>query len=200
CSEPDPNVRRSGRKSCLLRGLGLRDRRFPRVSKETSSSALTPAEYDTHNNMYFIKKQVRPENRAVISCIHMAIHESIKASIPDAMRAKDEVKLRTLRSLVTAMTNEVVAKKRKPDEFLTDEEATVVLKRASNQRKDSIEQFTKANRMDLAEPEEAELAIIEALLPAQMSREEIETVVKAKMAETGVSSKADAGKFTGAVM
>ena len=130
----------------------------------------------------------------------MTIHETLKAGIPDAMRAKDEVRLRTLRSLVTAMTNEVVAKKRKPDEFLTDEEAIVVLKRAANQRKDSIEQFDKGNRPDLIEPEKAELAVIESFLPAQMSREEIEAAVKAKMAEMNVSSKADAGKFIGAVM
>lgn len=116
------------------------------------------------------------------------------------MRAKDEVKLRTLRSLVTAMTNEVVAKKRKPDEFLTDEEAVAVLKRAANQRKDSIEQFVNGGRPELAEPEKAELAIIESYLPQMMSREEIETVVKAKMSEMGVSGKAEAGKFTGAVM
>ena len=128
------------------------------------------------------------------------IHENLKKAIPDAMRAKDEVKLRTLRSLVTAMTNEVVAKKRKPDEFLTDEEATAVLKRAANQRKDSIEQFEKASRNDLAEPEKLELAIINGLLPAQMSRDEIEKIAKAKMAEMGVATKADAGKFTGALM
>lgn len=128
------------------------------------------------------------------------IHENLKKSIPDAMRAKDEVKLRTLRSLVTAMTNEVVSKKRKPDEFLTDEEATAVLKRAANQRKDSIEQFDKAGRTDLSEPEKAELAIIESYLPALMSREQITEIVKAKMAETGISSKAEAGKFTGMVM
>jgi len=130
----------------------------------------------------------------------MALHESIKAGIPDAMRAKDEVRLRTLRSLSAAMTNEVVAKKRKPDEFLTDEEALAVLKRAANQRKDSIEQFTKADRTDLVEPEKAELAVIEALLPAQMSRGEIEAAAKAKMAEMNVSGKADAGKFIGALM
>ena len=130
----------------------------------------------------------------------MSIHESIKASIPEAMRARDEVKLRTIRSLVTLMTNEVVAKKRKPDEFLIDEEALVVLKRAASQRKDSIEQFDKAGRTDLSAPEKAELALIEAMLPAQMSREEIEKVAKAKMAEMGVSSKAEAGKFTGALM
>ncbi len=130
----------------------------------------------------------------------MAIHETLKKSIPDAMRARDEVRLRTLRSLVTAMTNEVVAKKRKPDEFLTDEEATTVLKRASNQRKDSIEQFEKASRNDLAEPEKLELTLIESYLPSMMSREEITAIAKAKMAELGVSSKADAGKFTGTLM
>ena len=130
----------------------------------------------------------------------MAIHETLKSSIPDALRAKDEVKLRTLRSLVTAMTNEVVAKKRKPDEFLTDDEALAVLKRAASQRKDSIDQFEAAGRQDLANPERAELALIESYLPAMMPREEIETIARAKMAELGVSGKADAGKFTGALM
>jgi uncharacterized protein YqeY len=84
----------------------------------------------------------------------MSIHETLKKSIPDAMRAKDEVRLRTLRSLTTAMTNEVVAKKRKPDAFLTDDEAIAVLKRAANQRRDSIEQFIKGGRPELAEPEQ----------------------------------------------
>lgn len=130
----------------------------------------------------------------------MTIHETLKKSIPDAMRAHDAVKLQTLRSLITMMTNEVVAKKRKPDEFLTDEEALVVIKRAANQRKDSIEQFEKASRHDLAEPEKAELAIIESYLPSTMSREEIEVIAKAKMTELGISSKAEAGKFTGALM
>jgi len=130
----------------------------------------------------------------------LMIHETIKKSIPDAMRAKDEVRLRTIRSLVTQMTNEVVAKKRKPDEFLADEEALAVIKRAVNQRKDSIEQFEKASRNDLAEPEKLELAILEAYLPQMMSREDIMTVAKARMSELGVSGKADAGKFTGALM
>lgn len=130
----------------------------------------------------------------------MTIHETLKKSIPDALRAHDEVRLRTLRSLVTMMTNEVVAKKRKPDEFLTDDEALAVVKRAANQRRDSIEQFTQGGRPELAEPEKAELSILESYLPAQMSREEIETLVKAKMAELSVSGKADAGKLTGTLM
>ena len=130
----------------------------------------------------------------------MPIHETLKKSIPDAMRAHDAVRLQTLRSLITMMTNEVVAKKRKPTEFLTDEEALAVIKRAANQRKDSIEQFINGGRPELAEPEKLELAIIEAYLPALMSREEIGVVAKAKMAELDVSGKAEAGKLTGMLM
>ena len=130
----------------------------------------------------------------------MAIHETLKKSIPDALRAHDEVRLRTLRSLVTAMTNEVVAKKRKPDEYLNDDEAITVLKRAANQRKDSIEQFEKASRDDLAVSEKLELAIIESYLPAQMGREEIMAAAKAKMIELNLSPSADAGKLIGALM
>ena len=130
----------------------------------------------------------------------MTLHETLKNSIPEALRAHDEVRLRTLRSLVTLMVNEVVAKKRKPDEYLNDDEALTVLKRAANQRKDSIEQFEKASRADLVGPEKAELAIIETSLPAQMSHEEIESVAKAKAAELGVSAKADANKLIGALM
>jgi uncharacterized protein YqeY len=130
----------------------------------------------------------------------MTIHETIKAGIPAAMKAKDEVTLRTYRSLVTMMTNEVVAKKRKPDEFLTDEEAIVVLKRAVNQRKDSIEQFTNAGRLELAEPEQQELAVISTLLPAQLTDAEIEAIVKAKIEELGFSDKSQIGKFMGMIM
>ncbi len=130
----------------------------------------------------------------------MTIHQTLKTSIPDALRAKDEVRLRTLRSLVTMMTNEVVAKKRKPDDFLTDEEALAVLKRASNQRKDSIEQFDAAGRPELSIPEKEELEVINSFLPEQLSKEEIEVVVRAKMLELGITEKKDAGRFTGAVM
>jgi uncharacterized protein YqeY len=129
-----------------------------------------------------------------------SIHESIKSGIPEALKARDQVRLRTLRSLTTAMTNEVVSKKRKPDEFLTDEEAMAVIKRAANQRKDSIEQFEKAGRLELTVPEKEELAVIDSYLPAQMSSEEIEKVVRVKMAEMGVTSKAESGKFIGALM
>ena len=140
----------------------------------------------------------------------MTLPETLKKSIPDALRAHDEVRLRTVRSLVTMMNNELIKKRSsstksdlvldKPDEYLNDDEALAVIKRAVNQRKDSIEQFEKASRNDLSEPEKAELAILESYLPARMSREEILAVAKAKMSESGVSNKADAGKFTGTLM
>jgi uncharacterized protein len=133
----------------------------------------------------------------------MTLHESIKKEIPKAMKARDAVRLSTLRSLITAMTNEVVSKKRKPDEYLSDEEAYVVIKRASNQRKDSIEHYEKADRGELAENEKNELAILEALLPKLMGREEIEVIVKNKMQELGMGvsvEKAQVGKLTGTIM
>jgi len=145
----------------------------------------------------------------------MTIHESIENEIPHALRANDEVRLRTLRSLFADMTNEAIAKRArdankpltlsetveiKNNRFVDDEDALKVLKRAANQRKDSIEQYEKASRHDLAEPEKAELVIIESYLPAQMSREEIMTAAKAKMAERGYSIKADAGAFIGSLM
>ena len=117
-----------------------------------------------------------------------------------AMKAKEPVKLAVMRGLIAACTNELVSKGRGPDGALTEEEVLSLIVRASKQRKDSIEQFEAAGRHELAEPEKAELVIIESYLPATMSREQIETIARAKMAELGASTKADAGKLTGALM
>lgn len=130
----------------------------------------------------------------------MTIHESIKISIPEALRAKDNVRLTTLRSLLTAFTNAVIAKKQKPNELLSDDEALAVIKRAANQRKDSIEQYEKGGRAELAEVEKSELVIIEAFLPEQLPREEIEKITRAKIDELGITEKKDSGRLMGAVM
>jgi uncharacterized protein len=74
------------------------------------------------------------------------------------------------------------------------------LKRAANQRKDSIDQFEKAGRTDLASPEKVELEIIEAYLPEQMTQDQIEATVRIKAQELGVTAKADANKLIGALM
>ena len=116
-----------------------------------------------------------------------------------AMKAKDQVKLTVIRGLMSAFTNELVAKGRRPDEALSDDEALTVITRAVKQRKDSIEQFTNGGRADLAESEQAELNVLQSYLPAQMSREEVETFVKAKIASEA-PTKDKAGQFTGSVM
>ncbi len=128
------------------------------------------------------------------------ITQQIRSEIPAAMKARDSVKLDTLRGAVTAFTNELVAKGRKPTEELTDAEAVAVLKRLSKQRKDAIEQFEKGGRPELAEKESQELKIIEAYVPQGASREDIERVAKAKKDELGVTDVSGIGKLTGAVM
>jgi uncharacterized protein YqeY len=130
----------------------------------------------------------------------MSLHKDIRDQIKDAMKAKDTLRLTVIRGLVTAFTNELVAKSRKPDGELTDEEALAVIKRAVKQRKDSIEQFTKGGREDLAQNEKDELVILEKYLPAMMGSEEIKKIVSAKKAELGVTDKKDIGKLMAAVM
>ena len=130
----------------------------------------------------------------------MSLHEDIRASLKDAMKAKDEAKLRTVRSLLTAFTNELVATGSTPQGMLADEQALAVIKRATKQRKDSIEQYEAAGRTDLADPEKAELAILETYLPQMMTADEIRPVAEAKKAELGIDDKAKLGMLVGAVM
>jgi uncharacterized protein len=124
----------------------------------------------------------------------------LKEMMKDAMRAKDSVKLGVVRGLMSAMTNEAVTKGKGPDGVLSDEEVLTVLTRAAKQRKDSIEQFEKGGRPELAEGEKAELAIIQAMLPAQMSHEEIVAAAQTKAAELGVTDKTGANKLMGMLM
>ncbi|MDP3958126.1 MAG: GatB/YqeY domain-containing protein [bacterium] len=130
----------------------------------------------------------------------MRLHEKIKEELKDAMRAKDPVRVSVVRGLLAAFVNELVAKKRKPDEKLADDEALAVIQRAVKQRKDSIEQFEKGGRKDLADNERAELPHLEKYLPKMMSREEIRPIVEAKMKELGATDKSKAGQLTGALM
>ncbi len=128
------------------------------------------------------------------------LHQQITEEIKKAMLAKDTVRLDTLRGLKSAFTNELVAKRRKPQEELTDEEALEVIRRSVKQRKDSIEQFRTGGREDLAESEEAELAVLEVFLPQMMSRDEIKVVAEQKKSEMGIEEKSKMGMFMGAVM
>ncbi len=128
------------------------------------------------------------------------MHDNIQNQIKEAMRAKNEVRLTTLRGALAAFTNESVNLKRTPQDKLSDEEAVTVIKRLVKQRKDSIEQFKKGNRQDLADNEAAELKILEEFLPVQMSEEKIREIVIKKKAEIGEVDKSKMGIFMGAVM
>jgi uncharacterized protein YqeY len=127
------------------------------------------------------------------------MQDKIKAEIKAAMIAKEMDKLQVLRLISAAFTNELVSQGRPPTEPLSDEDCMRVLKRMAKQRKDSIEQFSAGGREDLADSEKAELAIVEALLPAQMSEKEIEMRVLEKLSANpiDVSKK---GMFMGTMM
>ena len=130
----------------------------------------------------------------------MSLQQSIKDQIKTAMLAKDTIKLEVLRGMSSAFTNELVAKGRKPQEELSDDEVIAVITRMAKQRKDSIEQFTAGGRTDLVAEEQAQLAIVETFLPTLMSREEIEAIVRAKQIELGMTDKSKMGMFVGTVM
>src|SRR3990167_5358277 len=126
----------------------------------------------------------------------MSLHQGIKSQLVGAMKAKDTLRLNVIRGLLASFTNEAIAKRRKPDEELTDDEVLIVISRAVKQRKDSIEQFEKGGRKDLAEAEKSELAILEKYLPVQMSRDAIAAYVKSKPLPP-ISEK---NKFMGMIM
>ena len=131
----------------------------------------------------------------------MSLHQDIREQMKEAMKARDTVRLDVLRGLLANFTNEAVAKKRKPDEELSDDEALSVVVRAVKQRKDSIEQFEKGGRVDLAEVEKVELKILETYLPAQMSREEVVVYVREKLAvQSSALDKSKSGQFVGTIM
>lgn len=127
------------------------------------------------------------------------MQENIKAQIKAAMMAKDMDKLQVLRLISAAFTNELVTQGRPPTDPLSDDDCMKVIKKMAKQRKDSIDQFVSGGRADLAESEKAELDIIEAMLPAQMSEEEIESKVKAKLAAEPIDASKK-GQFVGTMM
>ncbi|MBC8465101.1 MAG: GatB/YqeY domain-containing protein [Parcubacteria group bacterium] len=128
------------------------------------------------------------------------LFDTLKEDIKVAMRAKDNERLTTLRSITSACTNELVAQKKKPSDSVDDEMALTVITRLAKQRKDSAEQFRNGGRPELAESEERELAILQEYLPEQLSMEEIVAVVEAKKTELGISEKSDANKLMGMLM
>lgn len=125
--------------------------------------------------------------------------QDIRSQMTAAMKARDSLRVETLRGALSAFTNELVAKGRKPTDELSDDEAITVLKRLGKQRREAREQYEKGGRAELAQKEADELKILEEFLPQAASREEIDKVARAKMAEMKVGA-GGVGKLTGAVM
>lgn len=130
----------------------------------------------------------------------MSIQEKIKNDLKQAMLARDSVRLNVLRGLLAGFTNELVLKMKKTEEGISDEDALTVITRAVKQRKDSIEQFTKGGRTDLADAEKQELTIVEEYKPQSMAKEEILKIAEKKKEELGVTDKAKSGMLVGALM
>jgi uncharacterized protein len=126
-----------------------------------------------------------------------ALAERIDADLKEAMRERDEIRKLTLRSLKTSLTE---ARKSGAEHALTDDDIIKIIAKAAKQRRDSIAEYQKANRADLVEKEEAELAVLETYLPQQMSEEEVESVVRAAIAETGAQSAQDLGRVMSLAM
>ena len=130
----------------------------------------------------------------------MSLHDSLRESLKTAMKAKDAVTLTTVRSIMTACTNELVATGKTPQDQLDDAGILAVIKRLAKQRKESIVQYEAANRPELAAPEKLELVVLEAYLPTLLTQDQIRPVAEAKKAELNITDKSKLGILVGAVM
>ena len=136
----------------------------------------------------------------MLKLAHMSLHQEIRDGLKIALKAKEEVRLRTIRGMLTAFTNEAVATGGTPQTQLTDEQVLSVIKRLAKQRKESIVQYEAANRPELAVPEKAELIELETYLPQMMSQDEIRPIAEAKKAELGIDDKSKMGQLMGAII
>ena len=128
------------------------------------------------------------------------IATDIREQLKTAMREKDQVGLDTLRGVLSAFTNELVAQGKTPQDEVSDDMALKVILKLIKQRKDAIAQFEAGARQDLAMVEKDQLALLEKFQPAQMPEDEIRAIAIRKKAELNVTDPAKAGILTGAVM
>ncbi|GAA4450934.1 GatB/YqeY domain-containing protein [Rurimicrobium arvi] len=125
----------------------------------------------------------------------MSLEQKVMDQLKEAMKAKDEAALRTLRAIKSAILNE---KTSEGFSGTIDEAGELkLLQKLAKQRKDSLDIFVQQHREDLAAKEREELAIIERFLPAQMTAEELRTAVEAIVAQTGAAGPGDMGKVMG---
>ena len=123
----------------------------------------------------------------------MSIQEQINADVITAMKAKDEVSLRALRGLKSALL--LAASEPGANGLVSDEAALKIFQKLAKQRKESLEIYHQNKREDLAKVEQEELTVIEKYLPKQMGEDEIKTILQGVIAEAGASSAADFGRM-----
>ena len=122
-----------------------------------------------------------------------SLSDQITAQMKTAMRERNKVTLNTLRALKSAITNAAIDKAGAGTE-LPENEVINIIRKQIKQRQDSIEQFEKAGRSELAENEKEEITILESYLPTPLTDEEIVAAVEASITETGAQSKKDMGQ------
>ena len=127
------------------------------------------------------------------------LRDAINAAVKDAMKAKDERKLSTLRMINAALKNADIEARGQGKEPLSDDAVLGLLQKMIKQRQESVELYEKGGRAELAAGEREEIAIISAYLPKQMSDDEVKAAISALIAETGAASVKDMGKVVGAL-
>lgn len=130
----------------------------------------------------------------------MSLKDKISEDIKTAMKAKDKIRLATVRSIKKVILEQESEIRGKGRDALTEEEETNILIQQAKQRRDSIEQYTQAGREDLAEQESQELRVIETYLPQQLSDEAVGTVIDEIIAAAGAIGPKDMGKVMGPAM
>ncbi|MBA9025483.1 GatB/YqeY domain-containing protein [Peribacillus huizhouensis] len=126
----------------------------------------------------------------------MSLLERLNNDMKQAMKNKEKDKLSVIRMLKSSLQNEELKKR----EALTDDEELTVLSRELKQRKDSLQEFENAGRIDLVDKVRTEIDYVEAYMPEQLSEEEISEIVKNTIEEVNASSKTDMGRVMGALM
>ena len=130
----------------------------------------------------------------------MSLKERIGEDIKTAMKAKDKIRLETVRGIKKAILEKEVALRPQGQDSLTEEQEIEILAQLAKQRRDSIEQFSNAGRDDLADKEQQELAILETYLPEQVDDAELESIIDEIITSTGASTPKDLGKVMGVAM
>lgn len=129
----------------------------------------------------------------------MSLADQISDDLKTSMKARDSIRTATLRQVLAGIKNLRVQEGRGGTD-VTDEEVTEILTREAKKRRESIETYTQHDRQELADKEQAELAVIEDYLPEQMGAEEIRAIVTEVVAATGASEPGDLGKVMGQLM